>query len=211
MVDGRAPEALLDSYDAERGPAADENILHSTRSTDFITPKSGAALAYRDAVLELAEQHALARPLVNSGRLSRPAVLAGSPLSTPGAAPAAMLPAGSPPVDAPVLRDGQPEWLLRRLNADGRFTLLAFDDTGLHAPAVPPGVGLVVVSGREPPAGRLPGVLFDHSGLAARRWGCAPGDALLLRPDGHVAAGFRTPARDAVQTAQRRAMGHAAA
>jgi 3-(3-hydroxy-phenyl)propionate hydroxylase len=211
VLDGRAPQALLDSYDAERGPAADENILNSTRSTDFITPKTGAALAYRDAVLELAERHALARPLVNSGRLSRPAVLADSPLSTPGAAPAAMLPAGSPPVDAPVLRNGRPDWLLRHLNTGGRSTLLAFDDTGLRAPAAPPGVGLVVVAEREAAAGHLPGVLFDHSGLAARRWGCAPGDALLLRPDGHVAAGFRAPAADAVRAAQRRALGHAAA
>ncbi len=211
VLGGEAPESLLDSYDAERGPAADENILHSARATDFITPKSGAALAYRDAVLELAEEHALARPLVNSGRLSRPTVLAGSPLSTPdGDAPPAALPAGSPPVDAPVLRDGRPDWLLRHLNADGRFTLLAFSETGLRAPAAPPGVALVVVAEREAAAGHLPGVLLDHSGLAARRWGCAPGEALLLRPDGHVAAGFRGPTAGAVRTAHARALGHAA-
>ncbi len=212
VLDGRAPESLLDSYAAERGQAADENILHSARSTDFITPKSGAARAYRDAVLELAERHALARPLVNSGRLSRPAVLADSPLSTPdGGAPPGMLPAGSPPVDAPVLRDDRPDWLLRHLNVDGRFTLLAFGEDGLRAPAAPPGVGLVVVARREAPPGHLPGVLFDHSGLAARRWGCAPGDAVLLRPDGHVAAGFRAPTGDAVRAAHARALGRAAA
>ncbi len=213
VLEGAAPESLLDSYDAERGPAADENILHSARSTDFITPKSQAALAYRDAVLELAERHALARPLVNSGRLSRPAVLADSPLSTPDGAPPGMLPAGSPPVDAPVLRDdGRPDWLLRRLNAEGRFALLAFDDTGLRAPAAPPGVGLVVVAEREAAPGRpLAGVLLDHTGLAARRWGCAPGDALLLRPDGHVAAGFRAPSAAAVRAAHDRALGRGAA
>ena len=38
--DGLAPESLLDSYDAERVRGADKNILHSSRSTDFITPKS---------------------------------------------------------------------------------------------------------------------------------------------------------------------------
>jgi 3-(3-hydroxy-phenyl)propionate hydroxylase len=211
VLDGRAPEALLDSYGAEREPAADENIRHSTRSTDFITPKDGAALAYRDAVLELAERHALARPMANSGRLSQPSVLAGSPLSTlaePGAA--ALLPPGSPPVDAPVLRAGRPDWLLRRLNAEGRPTLLAFADTGLHVPAAPPGAGLVVVAQREPPAGHLPDVLFDHSGLAAGRWGAAPGDAFLLRPDGHVAAAWRAPAAAEVRAAQARALGGAA-
>ena len=33
----------------------DENILNSTRSTDFITPKSEASRAFRDATLELAK------------------------------------------------------------------------------------------------------------------------------------------------------------
>ena len=56
VLRGDAPEALLDSYDAERAAAADENIRASTRTTDFITPKSDAARAYRDAVLELAEE-----------------------------------------------------------------------------------------------------------------------------------------------------------
>jgi 3-(3-hydroxy-phenyl)propionate hydroxylase len=148
---------------------------------------------------------------VNSGRLSRPTVLSGSPLSTPAGAPLAALPAGSPPVDAPVLRAGQPGWLLRHLNPEGRFTLLAFDETGLKAPAAPPGVSLVVVAEREAaPGRRLPGVLVDHSGLAARRWGCAPGEALLLRPDGHVAAGFHAPTPEGVRAAHARALGNPA-
>ncbi len=37
---GIAPRSLLESYDAERVHAARENLLHSTRSTDFITPKT---------------------------------------------------------------------------------------------------------------------------------------------------------------------------
>ena len=103
VLAGNSPDRLLDSYDAERIPAADENILNSTRSTDFITPKNEAARAWRDAVLELAARHAFARPLVNSGRLSRPALLAESPLSTPeeelwGGG----LPPGAPAADAPV-------------------------------------------------------------------------------------------------------------
>src|SRR3546814_4649027 len=39
VLDGAAPAGLLDSYDDERIPAADENLLNSTRSTDFMTPK----------------------------------------------------------------------------------------------------------------------------------------------------------------------------
>ena len=48
-------------------PAADENILHSSRATDFITPKTPAARAYRDAALRLAERHGFARGFINSG------------------------------------------------------------------------------------------------------------------------------------------------
>jgi 3-(3-hydroxy-phenyl)propionate hydroxylase len=40
VMRGLAPESLLDTYHSERAYAADENILNSTRSTDFITPKS---------------------------------------------------------------------------------------------------------------------------------------------------------------------------
>ncbi len=113
VLAGAAPEALLDSYDAERITANDENILNSTRSTDFITPKSDAARAYRDAVLELAGRYPFARGLVNSGRLSRPAVLAGSPLNTEDDAPwDGGLPPGTAAIDAPVTDAGRVGWLL---------------------------------------------------------------------------------------------------
>src|SRR5690606_28288064 len=72
VMDGKAPDRLLDSYDSERVRAADENILNSTRSTEFITPKSEISRVFRNAVLELAERFPFARPLVNSGRLSVP-------------------------------------------------------------------------------------------------------------------------------------------
>ena len=51
--DRSAPESLLDTYDAERIHGADENILNSSRSTDFITPKSEMSRLFRDAALDL--------------------------------------------------------------------------------------------------------------------------------------------------------------
>lgn len=45
----------------------------STRSTDFITPKSPVSKAFRDAVRDLAEDDPFARRLFNGGRLSTPA------------------------------------------------------------------------------------------------------------------------------------------
>jgi len=168
VLAGEAPEVLLDGYDAERIPAAEENILHSTRATDFITPKNAAAGAWRDAVLELAEANAFARPFVNSGRLSRP-------WSGQEVAP-----------DAPVLHGDRPDWLLRHIGVDGRFTLVARE-------AVPPALpGITPVLLADAPR---PGALLDHSGLAGARLGLAPGEAALFRPDQVLAA--RLPAREA--------------
>ena len=216
VLRGDAPAALLDSYDSERMAAADENILHSTRSTDFITPKNEAARAYRDAVLELAERHDFARPLVNSGRLSRPAVLRDSRLNTPDAAVwTGGLPPGAPAADAPVQRDGQADWLLRHLGGES-FSLLLFgapDELPAAALAAPAGrarhdnwpVRSVIVSPVE-----ADGVLWDREGLAAARYDAQPGTSVLLRPDQHVAARWRGFDPAAVAAARRRALGFAA-
>ncbi len=204
VLRGQAPEALLDSYDAERIPANDENILHSTRSTDFITPKTAVARAYRDAVLELAARHPFARALVNSGRLSRPAVLRASPLNTPdtepwegGAEP------GAAAIDAPVMAGGRLEWLLRSLNRDD-FTLLLFgapDEFGAALPGALPGVQSLFVTAQT-----VLGALCDHAGLVARRYDGRPGTAILFRPDQHVAARWRTFDPALVAAAHRRAL-----
>jgi 3-(3-hydroxy-phenyl)propionate hydroxylase len=201
VLAGRAPEALLDSYDEERQAAADENILHSTRATDFITPKTEAARAYRDAVLELAATHPFARPLVNSGRLSRPATYSGSPLNTADDAWAGGAPPGSPAPDAPVMVDGRRDWLLRHLG-DG-FRLLVFGPPDpLVVAALPDGVVPVFVTAED-----VPGALFDHSGLVAARFDAPRGAAVLVRPDQHVAARLASPDGDAVAAALDRALG----
>ncbi|MXN79310.1 oxygenase [Burkholderia sp. 4701] len=191
-----APPSLIDSYDEERVFAADENILNSTRSARFISPESPAVDTLRSAALSLARTTTFGRALVNSGRLSRPSVLtnvgqfAGAP-----ALPAALKP-GSPAVDAPVRRDGEPDWLLAHLGGIA-YTLLVYgqpDDAALDAleaaPRVHPFRVVVVSSGRPPhvPSGRV--ALWDHEGLVALRYGLAPGNALLLRPDQHVLGSF---------------------
>ena len=79
VLRGQSPASLLDSYDRERVEAADENILNSTRATDFITPKSNVSRVFRDAVLDLSRRHPFARRLVNSGRLSLPTTHRASP------------------------------------------------------------------------------------------------------------------------------------
>ena len=193
VLDGTAPDSLLDSYDAERIHGADENILNSTRSTDFITPKSEMSRILRDAVLDLSEHHAFARPLVNSGRLSVPCAYDGSPLNSADAlsGPSATRPGSACP-DAP-LGD---EFLLPKL-AD-RFTLLTID---ADAPDLIEEAGIKVE--------RLAlSVKDDKTQELKRRYlGDATSAVYLIRPDQHVAARRDTFEENAFRHAIRRAIG----
>ncbi|MDP3083198.1 MAG: FAD-dependent oxidoreductase, partial [Rubrivivax sp.] len=114
VMRGLAPGALLDSYSDERVVAADENLMNSTRSTDFITPKSAVSKDFRNAVLTLAGEHAFARALVNSGRLSVPSHLDDSALNTPDVdAFSGRMAPGAPIDDAPVTHESHDGWLLQ--------------------------------------------------------------------------------------------------
>lgn len=119
---GLADQSLLDSYTTEREFAADENILNSTRATDFMTPKTEVSRTFRDAVLHLAGKHPFARPLVNSGRLSVPCSYDGFDLFANDTlnAPQVTRP-GAPCPDAP-LDDG---YVLDQLGGD--FVVLALN------------------------------------------------------------------------------------
>ena len=128
VLAGQAPDALLDTYDRERAPAARENIRVTTATTDFMSAKGASAMAFRDAVLELAETTPCARAFVNSGRLSLPAILHGSSLDTPDRDEfSGSLVPGAPAADAPIERAGKPDWLLDELG--GTFALIVFGDT----------------------------------------------------------------------------------
>jgi len=188
VVAGDAPEALLDTYDTERVYGADENILNSTRATDFITPKSAVSKLLRNAVLALAADHPFARSVVNSGRLSLPCTYDGSALN--GADDSAMpqrTRPGSPCPDAPLGKD----WLLRKLPAG--FALLTIDADVQGDAALPH----LALSAKENPA------------LAARYLGAAKSAVYLIRPDQHVAARWLSYDAKAVQSAHDRAMGKA--
>ena len=187
VIEGKAPETLLDSYNSERVHGADENILNSSRSTDFITPKSATSRTFRNAVLDLAEKVEFARPLVNSGRLSVPCVYDGSTLNGPDVdnLPARSRP-GSSLIDAPV----DDKWLCD-LTGNG-FQLLAIN---LEVPKKLEAHGIEV--------NNL--TLAATPEIAARYLGEAASAVYLIRPDQHVAArwtSFNEPAiADAVASA----------
>lgn len=213
VIAGLAPPALLDSYSEERIFAADENLLNSTRSTDFITPKSKVSRTFRNAVLGLAKDHAFGRALVNSGRLSVPAFLTTSSLNTPDCAGdtfAGRMVPGAPMDDAPVVENGEDGWLHDKVGQ--RFTALYFvdDPKQLDAATIEAlsslsfgGIAVrpLVISRREGSVGGGIPHLVDVRGVAARRYDAQPGTVYLLRPDQHVAARRRSLDVDTVRAA----------
>ncbi|RQR28899.1 FAD-dependent oxidoreductase [Burkholderia sp. Bp9143] len=213
VLDGRADDRLLDTYASEREFAADENIRNSTRSTDFITPKSAVSRVFRDATLKLARDCEFARKLVNSGRLSVPAVLTDSPLNTPdrdGDAFACAMRPGAAAADAPVRAQGASGWLLRHLGdgfagvlfgLPGDAAALAQALDGLALPVRPV---LVVPAGHAQAVAGVD-VVEDVDGFVAQRYDAKPGTFYLLRPDQHVCARMRTLERQAIADALARA------
>jgi 3-(3-hydroxy-phenyl)propionate hydroxylase len=81
VLEGKAPERLLDSYDAERRPAALQNIRITNRTTRFLSPQGPMERILREAVVSLAREYPFARGFVNTGRLSSPTHYADSPLN----------------------------------------------------------------------------------------------------------------------------------
>ncbi len=196
VVHGDADDTLLNSYHEERKYGAMENIKNSSRSADFLTPRNPAHTLFRDAVLDLVEEHDFARPLVNSGRLSMPCTYDDSSLNTLDAlpnAPARSRP-GSACSDAPVA-DG---FLLAQLGAG--FTVLAINaelpaDLTLDGAAVTP----VILTSADNPTGAL----------QERYLGDAKSAIYLIRPDQHVVGRWADFDETLVAAAMTRALGKA--
>jgi len=187
VLRGDAGQSLIDSYNYEAIVTADENILNSTRSTDFMTPKSKASAAFRDAVLELAGKHEFARPFVNSGRLSTPVSYPESMLNVAdrdlwegGVSP------GSPAFDA--MLDN--EWLLNRIG--GRFVLMTNGST-------------ISIDGLQ----TIDLTSFADAQAVLERYCLPAGGAYLFRPDQYVAARWHAPTADDLAHALATAKGNA--
>ncbi len=196
VIENSAPESLLDSYCDERIFAADDNLTNSTRSTDFISPKSTVSKAFRDATLDLAKAYEFARPLVNSGRLSMPTPYTNSPLNTPDSDEfSSLMTPGTNCADAPITVEGVDSWLLNKLG-DG-FVALTFGDQlqasfseDLDIPCT------LICVGKD---------IGDSKGLLALRYDGKPGTTYLIRPDQYIAARWRNFDTHAINGALKRA------
>lgn len=181
VLKGHAAASLLDTYTLEREFAADENILNSSRATDFMTPKSDISKTFRNALLDLARNHAFARPFVNSGRLSVPCIydsfgpddLHGPAISRPGA----VCP------DAP-LGEGH---LLDILVGD--FTILIIGEID----AEPINTGDLTV--------KITQIRDPSPELSTRFLGDEKQAIYLIRPDQHITARWSSYDADAIKSA----------
>jgi len=195
VLKGLAPRALIDTYDDERIYGADENIRNSSRSTDFMTPKTKVSEAFRDACLDLACHAEFARSFVNSGRLSVPCVLDESPLNTAdGGQFTPKQRPGASCMDAPVRKEGRDAWLLETLG--WTFKGLYFAKQGetfsktKELTDFPVPIEVVTVQGAGGAGGS--DVVVDADGLATKHYDGQPGTFYLIRPDQHVAGRWRT-------------------
>ena len=197
---GQAGDALLDTYDAERRPAAAQNLEVTSRSARFLAPRTPAEHTLRRAVVALASRYPFARALVNTGRMS-----------VANDYPAARhLPEGGRTVQNLPLRwrDGRPGTLMQLLAEDTKCLGLWFAPTRAQAVAAADMAAslplqLVAVGGES----SLPTLLPDET--LARHLGVeVPGSLCLVRPDAYRAALLPDPTPAAIAAALHAALAH---
>lgn len=180
VIDGRAPDALLDSYTVERLHAALENIAYGAKSTEFMAPPNFAFRLMREATLRLAVIDPRVRSLINP-RQSAPIAYVGSPLNAvqkDGWANELAEP-GRPAPEA-LLQGPQGRFHLTR--AFGKdFVCVVFADGALPAAVKELAEHGIAVLDIPPEA--------DSLGQARQRYGLPGAQAqglVLVRPDGYV-------------------------
>jgi 3-(3-hydroxy-phenyl)propionate hydroxylase len=224
---GWAPDALLDSYHAERHAAALENLEVTTATMRFLVPGDDAARRHRIAALERAATDAAARAAVDSGRLAEPFWYTESPLTTPdpGRPPQGRPARGSVPPPGPgILVPDVPVRLpaagappggpagtgpagvvrgLRQVAREG-FLLLCGEGAGEAA------ARRAALAAAPAPVRALSIAGIDHTGGLARSLAARPGEVWVIRPDAYAAAVLHQPGAAALARALRRALGHPA-
>jgi 3-(3-hydroxy-phenyl)propionate hydroxylase len=185
VIDGSAPDSLLDTYSVERVHATRENLAYGARSTEFMAPPNAAFRLMREATLRLAVSEPLVRSLINP-RQSAPVAYDASPLCLPQQGDWANGQA-APGMPAPEALLQGPHGAMHLSQCFGTEAVcLVFSDGVLpDAVARLTGSGLAVVA--IPPEA-------DSLGQARERYGLLePGaEALVLvRPDGYVMGRWR--------------------
>ena len=169
---------ILSSYNDERIEAAKENILNSSRATNFMTPKNKMAKVFRDQVLDLAISNQFSQNLINSGRLSVPFKLADLKLDNEYKDDPLL---GSIYIDFPILdRKGNRLFLTDVIAYS--YNLLSFSKMKIEFP-----VDLNIISVGEENNKDVD--FLDYEGKGLDRY--TAGLSYLIRPDGYIVGIFK--------------------
>jgi 3-(3-hydroxy-phenyl)propionate hydroxylase len=182
VLQGQAGEALVDSYHAERHAAAAENLRVTSRTARFLAPRGAAEHRIRRAVVTLARHHAFARRLANTGRMAQANDYPPSPWAPSGARS------------------------VQNARFDGTTLMRALAE-GTRLLGLWVGAGAADLAALRPLRARWPfaALALEPGSDLARDLGAAPGELVLVRPDGYVAAQLPAPTPALVEAA----LGHA--
>jgi 3-(3-hydroxy-phenyl)propionate hydroxylase len=189
VLDGRAPETLLDSYTPERRGATLDVFRNAGKSSRFMTPPTRGYELMRKAVLELSLSQEFARPFANPRQVT-PYTYHDSPLTTPDDPDFTAGPmAGAPAINMKV---GDDNFLLDHLGPG--FTGIYFSGGELSPDILEltqqlRGIDkdfLLLTICRSPLQPQEISTLTDTGGSIFDGYGASSGSFYLLRPDRHV-------------------------
>jgi 2-polyprenyl-6-methoxyphenol hydroxylase-like FAD-dependent oxidoreductase len=184
VLSGRAPDSLLDTYEAERRPAAEENLAVTDATMRFMAPQGAWQRAWRDLILRGSTRFASLRRRVNSGRLAEPFSYLASPIVESGPDDPDLPRHGAVAPDT-VLTDGS---RLKQRFGSGFVVLLA------EAPAT-------LATACRQASWPIPVEVVSDEGLAATYAASGP-RAWVVRPDGHLASSLPLSASADIQLRQ---------
>jgi 3-(3-hydroxy-phenyl)propionate hydroxylase len=173
VIRGEASDALLDTYSSERRAAALINIDYGSKSTEFMSPPNHGFDLMRQAALRLAGSTPQVRSLINprqSTPVRCPVTESHESMDTCSAVPGYVAP------EARVLIDGTLQHLTQ--NFGPSYGLLCFGDL-LELE----GVRSIALNAQTDPARE-----------ARTRYDAGAHTAVLVRPDGYIAARWDAPA-----------------
>jgi 2-polyprenyl-6-methoxyphenol hydroxylase-like FAD-dependent oxidoreductase len=184
VVDGLAGDSLLDSYDAERLPVADQVITFTNRLTKAGT-LSGAPRRVRDIVIRMVSRVPAARQVMAENAEEVNLNYRKSPIAVGRRPRHAKVAAGE---HVPHLTDPELQKQLRAAcDTTGHIVLTV--SAGQVAPAAGgPGQTQVLVTADNAPVAGYDAVIADPEGLVAQRFGLKDGGRLVIRPDGYTCA-----------------------